>query len=118
MTAVGADADKSCRLGSDPRSRQSRLAPVEEQLTLGEVPATVNFDERVKVPERGDHDLAVACFGEEVVGDRVALAGGAVAVDRDRALAVSNRAAGWSDEDVRREPRAGAHGRGRPAGCS
>ena len=43
MTAVGADADKSCRPGSGPRSRRSRLAPVEEELPLGEVPTTVNL---------------------------------------------------------------------------
>ena len=86
-----AEADESCRLGSGPRSRRSRLAPVEEELPLGEGPTTVNLRERVKVPERGDHDLAVAVLGEEVVGDRVTLARGAVAVDRDRALPVEVR---------------------------
>ena len=63
-------------------------APVEDEIPLGDVPATVNLGERVKVSKRGDHDHAVAVFREEVVGDRVALAGRLVAVDRDRALPV------------------------------
>jgi hypothetical protein len=83
-------AEELCRLGSGPRARRSGLAPVEDELPFGEVPTTVNLGERVKVSGRGDHDLPLTVFGEEVVGDRVALAGGAVAVDRDRALAAPN----------------------------
>jgi hypothetical protein len=46
-----------------------------KQGPLGEVPTSVNLGERVKVSERGDHDLAVAVFREEVVGDRLAPGG-------------------------------------------
>ena len=67
------------------------LAPVEDELAFGEVPAAVDLGECVEVAERGDHDLAVAVLGEDVVRDRVALAGRAVAVERDGALPVEVR---------------------------
>jgi hypothetical protein len=41
-----------------------------------------------RVAKRGDHDLAHAVLGEEVVGNRVALASGLVSIERHRALAV------------------------------
>jgi hypothetical protein len=56
----------------------SRLAPIEEQVPLTEIPVTANLYEGVKVSEGSNHDLAVAVVREEVVGDRVALAASAV----------------------------------------
>jgi hypothetical protein len=69
----------------------SCLAPVEDEFALGEVPAAVELGEGVEVAEGGDHDLAVAVFGVDVVGDRVALAGRAVTLERDGALPVEVR---------------------------
>ncbi len=59
MRAIDAEAGKPLRPGSHPRSRRSRLAPLEEEIPLGEVATTVNPGEGVKVTERGDHELAV-----------------------------------------------------------
>jgi hypothetical protein len=47
--------------------------------------------EDVEVAKGGDHDLAGSVFGVEVVGDGVALAGGAIAVENDGALAIEVR---------------------------
>ena len=79
----GRRSRQSCPPGPGPRGRRSRFAPFEKGFPLGEEPTTVNPDESVKVSERGDHSVAVAVLGEEVMGDRVALAGGMVAIDRD-----------------------------------
>ena len=54
------------------------LAPVEDELALGEQPRSVDFGEGVEVAERRDHDLAFAVGREQVMGDRVALTGRAV----------------------------------------
>jgi hypothetical protein len=66
---------------------RSRLALVEDEFTLGEVPAPVDPGEGVEVAEGGDHKIARAVFAVDVVSDRVALARGAVPIDGDRALA-------------------------------
>ena len=47
--------------------RQQQIHWMPEEVPLGEVPTPVNLCERVKVSERGDHDLAVGVFGEEMV---------------------------------------------------
>jgi hypothetical protein len=80
-----------CAISSPLRTEKSRLAPVKDEIALGEVPALVDLGEGVEVAERGDHDLAGAAFGVDVVRDRVTLACGAVFIDRDRALAVEMR---------------------------
>src|SRR6185312_6738460 len=67
------------------------LAPVEDELALGEQPRSVHFGEGVEVAERRDHDLALAVGREQVMRDRVALTGRTVTVKRDRALAVEVR---------------------------
>src|SRR4051794_3627878 len=91
-TTLPADASDRCRsLLNSCCSHGSRLAPVQNELAFGEIPATVEFDEAVEVAQRRDHDLADAILGVDMVGDRVALAGGAVPVDGDRALAVEVR---------------------------
>ena len=43
---------------------------------------------QIVVPDEGGHQLALAVIGEQVMGDAVALAGRAITVERDRALAV------------------------------
>src|SRR5262245_20528692 len=70
------------------RTEEPCLAPVDDEIALGEVPTLVDLGERVEVAERRDYELADAVFAEHVVRDRVALAGGVPPVDRDRALAV------------------------------
>src|ERR1700748_469476 len=64
------------------------LAPVEDEVALGEQPRAVGLDECVEVAQRCDHDLALAVGGEQVVRDRVALAGGPLAVEHHGALPV------------------------------
>ena len=67
------------------RSGWPGLAPVENEIALGEIPGTVDLGEGVQVAQRGDHDRALAVGREQVVRDRVALAGGPVAVEFDSA---------------------------------
>src|SRR3984957_1533060 len=71
--------------------RGSGFAPVQEQVALGEEPGAVDLGEDVAVAGRANHDHALAVDGVEVVRDRVAEAGGAITVERDRALAVEVR---------------------------
>ena len=70
------------------RSRRARLAPVHDELALLEVPRSVQFDETVEVAEGCDHDLAFTVLGEEMMSDRVGLAGRTVAIKIDGALTV------------------------------
>ena len=86
--AIGADADPSFRLKSRPRRRRPRLAPIEKEGRLGEVPTPIHHGERVKASELGDHDPALAAFGEDAVGVRLPLAPGVDAIKRDRAMPV------------------------------
>src|SRR5690349_9670137 len=57
------------------------LAPVEDEVALSEQPRIASLDEGVEVAQRCDHDLALAVGGEQVMRDRVALAGGPRAVE-------------------------------------
>src|SRR3954452_20923915 len=53
---------------SDPLAlglRRSGLGPVDIEPPLGEQPGAVALVERVEVPKGGDHQLALAAFGEE-----------------------------------------------------
>src|SRR5580704_2359946 len=68
--------DASLRLWS----RRPRLAPVQEQFALFEEPRSLQLDKAVEVAKGGDHDLALAVVGEEVVSDGVGLAGGTVPI--------------------------------------
>jgi hypothetical protein len=65
-----------------------RLGPVDIELALGEQPGAADLDEVVEVAKGGDHQLARSVLGEQVVGQAVALAGRAIAVQGDRALPV------------------------------
>src|SRR6476660_6072398 len=92
--AIDANANEPRGEESPPaasRAQGSRLAPVEDELALGEVPAPVELAEGVEVAEGGDHDLAAPVFGVEVVGERVALSGRARTGESHGALAVEVR---------------------------
>src|ERR1700722_7264053 len=70
------------------RSRRAPLAPVHDELALLEVPRSLQFDETVEVAEGCDHDLSFTVLGEEMMSDRVGLAGRTVAIKIDGALTV------------------------------
>src|SRR4051794_5127220 len=56
------------------------LDPVDVEVALGEQPGPVALDEGVAIAKVGQHQLALASLGEQVMGDAVALAGRPVAV--------------------------------------
>jgi hypothetical protein len=47
--------------------RRTGLGPVDVELALREQPGPIDLDERVQIPKRGDHQLAFAVLGVEVV---------------------------------------------------
>src|SRR4051794_30234163 len=68
--------------------RRTGLGPVDVELSLGEQPGLVGLDEGVEIPNGRDHQLALAVFRVQVVGQAIALAGRTVALEGNRALTV------------------------------
>src|SRR5580692_6641647 len=70
------------------RTPGSRLAPLEDDLALRDIPSLFDLGEGVEVAQPRDHHHAGAVFRIDVVGNGVAVSGRAVPVQDDGTLAV------------------------------